>query len=341
MSPESILAETEVLVDVPLESIAAPKETASPASPPPPQGDLTQLRRHLQSVRQQVEHVEGWVESSLCLPLATASDEGPGITALTARLKDIQLGLARIERNLNGPQLDASSNDGTSKVSLPKLASLIQESHKQLSGRLKLLDEKLTVAASDSHAAREALERAIPAPIEAAVAPEAVGANEPQPTTSLPSEKTLTSITPAALFGRELIDDSRSQTTLVELTQRLTIDDPRAVGFVGQLMSWRSASRERIPKMLGELGDAYYACFPRTSERVAPLEQALVEILARKCLECEVPNSIELVQFGERFDPSRHRMRAGERGAEVSEIYGWVVVGPDGQILNRAHVGVK
>src|SRR6185295_2647441 len=132
------------------------------------------------------------------------------------------------------------------------------------------------------------------------------------------------------LFGRDLVQDSRTADGLTELTRRLADDDPPAVGFVGELLCWRSATRERIPKLLGDVGDAYYACFPRTTDQVAPLEQALVDILVKRCVDCDVPNSIELVHLGERFSPSRHRVRAGERGVEVTEICGWVVSGPDG-----------
>lgn len=341
MSSEPLLAETEVLIEEQSESPPAPQAAPPPASTPPAQDDLTQLRRHLQSVRQQVERVEGWVESSLSLPRVTSSAPEPGSTTLATRVDELLVGLDRLERTLNGSRNKAQPPEGTAEVSLPKLASMIMESHQRLSSRLKGIEEKLGTLSSDGRAAREALERALPAPDDATIMLEEAVAEASQKSGTTSPQKPLTPIDPAALFGRDLIDDARTEAGLVELTRRITDDDPKAVGLVGQLMSWRSASRERLPKLLGEVGDAYYACFPRTSDQIAPLEQALVVILARKCVECDVPNSIELVRLGERFDPSRHRLRVGERGVEVTEIHGWIVVGPDGQILNRAQVGVK
>ncbi|MBS0205936.1 MAG: hypothetical protein JSS49_23800 [Planctomycetes bacterium] len=341
MSTERELAETEVLIEESLEILPDSQSVPSTANGPPTLDQLSQLLRHLQSVRQQVEQVETWAESSLSHARVTPTSPDSGNTVLANRVDALLNRLDRIEQALNASQNKTQLPEGSPEITLPKLASIIQESHRRLSGRLKQVEEKLSAIASDGLAAREAINRTRPDSDDAAMLLEAVTANVPQSSAAGSTKAPLTAVDPAVLFGGDLIGDSRTTDGLVELTRRLADDDPKAIGLIGQLMTWRSAPRERIPKLLGDVGDSFYACFPRSSDQIPPLELALVETLAKKCIECDVPNTIELVRPGERFDPSRHRMRAGDRGAEVTEIHGWIVVGPDGQILNRAQVGVK
>lgn len=324
MPSESPVAKTQVL--------AQEQPGNSPALQSTGPEDVAQLRKHLQSLRQQIERVEGWVESSLTSPQSSPLlDAGNG--TLSARMDEALACLARLERAINGSR-KAEPAEGSVEVTLPVLGAWIQDSHKKLNNRLKEVEGTLATVLTEGRDARSAIEQILHPPQEVVATQEVVD-EVPESTPESPT------LDLTMLFGRDLVQDSRTADGLTELARRLADEDPPAVGFVGELLCWRSATRERIPKLLGDVGDAYYACFPRTTDQVAPLEQALVDILAKKCIDQDVPNSIELVRLGERFSPSRHRLRAGERGVEVTEICGWVVVGPDGQILNRAQVGVK
>ena len=317
MPTESTHAGAEVLIEERLENRHTADETPLPSRVPPAQDELNQLRLHLQFARQQVQQAEHCVESSLTLLRTTPSN--PGIAALASPVDELSARLDQLE---------------------PKFSALVKQSHQILNSRLKRIEETLATLSSSGSAARKAMDDQV-ATQQDPVAKNVLVTDANRMSVPETPSTSLASIAPVAMFGIELMNDTRTEATLVELTQRLINNDPAAVGLAGQLMSWRSAARERIPKLLGDVGDAYYACFPRTNDDVAPLEQALMEILERKCIESEVPNSIELVRLGERFDPSRHRLRAGDRGTEVTEIHGWIVVGSGGQVLNRAQVGVK
>ena len=113
-----------------------------------------------------------------------------------------------------------------------------------------------------------------------------------------------------------------------------TVDD--ALGMLGYLLAFRSADQERKPKLLKELGEAFYLWKPDGNSRLlTPLINWVHAILDR----AGINNRIDLVQVGDRYDMQRHN--AKERGAEVSAVAGWVVLRDNGKVYSKANVSVR
>lgn len=114
--------------------------------------------------------------------------------------------------------------------------------------------------------------------------------------------------------------------------------DARAMKMAGQLLLFRSAPAERYPQLLKDLGEAYYGWRAAGSDD-GRFETALVAWLSETCEAGGVANSIERVQPGDRFDPSRHQ--APQPGVEVAEVHGWVVLRDNGKVYTRAAVTAR
>ncbi|HEX3658349.1 MAG TPA: hypothetical protein VHV55_21345 [Pirellulales bacterium] len=114
--------------------------------------------------------------------------------------------------------------------------------------------------------------------------------------------------------------------------------DARAMKLAGQLLLFRSAPAERYPQLLKDLGEAYYGWRAAGSDD-GPFEAALVAWLSETCAAGGVANSIERVQPGDRFDPTRHQ--APQPGVEVAEVHGWVVLRDNGKVYTRAAVTAR
>ena len=115
--------------------------------------------------------------------------------------------------------------------------------------------------------------------------------------------------------------------------------DSGSLSLAGQLLLFQSATPEKLPSLLKELGEAYYRWHLKTTPVTNKFEQELVAWLQRKCEEEGIPNTIELVHPGERFDSSRHT--ASGRGVEITEVNGWIVLRDNGKVYTKASVTVK
>jgi len=138
------------------------------------------------------------------------------------------------------------------------------------------------------------------------------------------------------IFGDQLKADpgigSLSGTLLSEVQAKA--DD--AVGMLGYLLAFRAADQERKPKLLKELGEAFYVWKPDGNPRLlTPLINWVHAVLDR----AGINNRIDLVQVGDRYDMQRHN--AKERGAEVSAVAGWVVLRDNGKVYSKANVSVR
>jgi hypothetical protein len=106
--------------------------------------------------------------------------------------------------------------------------------------------------------------------------------------------------------------------------------------MLGYLLAFRSADQERKPKLLKELGEAFYLWKPDGNPRLLePLIQWVHATLDR----AGINNRIEVVQVGDRYDMQRHN--AKDRGAEVSSVAGWVVLRDNGKVYSKANVAVR
>lgn len=115
--------------------------------------------------------------------------------------------------------------------------------------------------------------------------------------------------------------------------------DSSASVFAAQMMLVQAASTNDLPEVLKQVGEAYYQWRPRTDTEEEPFETALAAWLTRQAEAAGLPNSIQLVRLGERFERTRHV--ANGRGVEVVAVHGWVILRDGGKVYTRASVSVK
>jgi hypothetical protein len=113
-------------------------------------------------------------------------------------------------------------------------------------------------------------------------------------------------------------------------------DDGDAICLMGQLLGFRVANAERMARLSKELGEAFYRWRPTSDAACLNALIAWVEaMMARRGLE----NKIEIVQIGDRYDMQRHN--AKERGVEICDVFGWVILRENGKVFSKANVSVR
>lgn len=176
---------------------------------------------------------------------------------------------------------------------------------------------------------------AAPAPPVAQAVPAAASAQPTRPG-SIPVTGGAAGNWSQIIFGDQLKADpgigSLSGTLLSEV--QASVDD--AIGMLGYLLAFRTADQERKPKLLKDLGEAFYVWKPDGNPRLlTPLITWVHAVLDR----AGINNRIDLVQVGDRYDMQRHN--AKERGVEVSAVAGWVVLRDNGKVYSKANVSVR
>jgi len=142
-----------------------------------------------------------------------------------------------------------------------------------------------------------------------------------------------------AVLGPELAADRALALPGQQLLEGVVAGDGAAQALAGQLLVFRSASAERLPQLLKDLGEAFYRWQPKTQPGNSLLEEALVGFLRRACETAGIYNTIELVHPGERFDSARHN--ATSRGVEIVQVLGWIVLRDNGKVYTKAAVDVR
>ncbi len=142
-----------------------------------------------------------------------------------------------------------------------------------------------------------------------------------------------------AILGAELAEKPGLDSQRLRLLDGTLAGDPDACSLVGQLLIFRSAAADKMPPLLKDLGEAFYRWQPKTRAAADPMEEALVDWLRRTLQEAGIPNTIELVHPGERFDAARHT--AAARGVEITEARGWIVLRDNGKVYTKAQVAVR
>jgi len=138
------------------------------------------------------------------------------------------------------------------------------------------------------------------------------------------------------IFGDQLKVDPGIGSLSGALLSEVQTNADDAVGMLGYLLAFRSADQERKPKLLKELGEAFYLWKSDGNPRLlGPLINWIHAVLDR----AGINNRIDLVQVGDRYDMQRHN--AKERGAEVSAVAGWVVLRDNGKVYSKANVSVR
>ena len=112
--------------------------------------------------------------------------------------------------------------------------------------------------------------------------------------------------------------------------------DNDAVNMLGNLLTLRSATAERKPKLLKDVGEAFYLWKPMGE---AALRDSLITWVHSLLDDAGIANRIELVQAGDRYDMQRHNSR--ERGVEVVDVCGWVVLRENGKVYSKANVSAR
>lgn len=143
-----------------------------------------------------------------------------------------------------------------------------------------------------------------------------------------------------AIWGPDLVEMEGFAAYLEELNRRLLEGDPGIATLAGQLLVFRQAPPEAKPQLLKDVGEAYYRTRLDVATPDHPFERALITWLQKDCERAGLPNSIEVVHPGERFDKSRHSSTT-RGGAEVSEVFGWIVLTEGGRVYTRASVAAR
>jgi hypothetical protein len=142
-----------------------------------------------------------------------------------------------------------------------------------------------------------------------------------------------------ALLGRELAEHPGLDMQRQRLLNGVAQGEPAACSLAGHLLVFRSSTAEKMPTMLKDIGEAYYRWNPRSSGKADAFEQALATWLQQSCEAAGMSNTIELVHPGERFDSARHN--ASQRGVEITQVLGWIVLRDNGKVYTKASVAVK
>lgn len=142
-----------------------------------------------------------------------------------------------------------------------------------------------------------------------------------------------------ALFGDELSANDAVVADRRELLDGTLAGQEDAMGLVGRILLVRSVSANELPPLLKEIGEAYYRWRPKTADVQDPFEQAFVAWLVKRIEQTGLRNSIALVHPGDRYDSSRHHSL--QKGVEVAEVHGWVVLRENGKAIGRANVSLK
>jgi len=142
-----------------------------------------------------------------------------------------------------------------------------------------------------------------------------------------------------AILGKQLAGVSELAYQRQQLLDGVLAGEKAACALVGQLLVFRSAAAEKMPPLLKEIGEAYYRWQPKAEPGSNPMEEALAGWLKRTCDEAGIGNTIELVHPGERFDSTRHT--ASQRGVEITQVLGWIVLRDNGRVYTKAAVAAR
>jgi hypothetical protein len=142
-----------------------------------------------------------------------------------------------------------------------------------------------------------------------------------------------------AFFGRELWEMPGIEADCNRLIQGVLGGEPEASSLAAFLLLFRCSPPERMSQLIKDLGESYYRWQPKLTDRPTPFETALSNWLNQSIETAGVRNRIELVRPGTRFNPQHHK--STDRGIEVVQALGWVVIREDGSVYQKANVAVR
>lgn len=143
-------------------------------------------------------------------------------------------------------------------------------------------------------------------------------------------------------LGEELCADAELGALRRQLVANVVDGVATARALAGELLLVQTAAKDQVPEIFKHVGEAYYHWRPRLPPGCGeddPLEKALANWLSRHARIMGLPNSIQLVRPGERFDASRH-VSSG-RGVEITDVHGWVVLRDNNKVYTKAAVSLR
>jgi len=169
----------------------------------------------------------------------------------------------------------------------------------------------------------------------------------PEPEPQVAEAEVVEEPAPAATherWGRVILGEELNSNESVSDARQKLLDDAlegseNAVSLAARLMLVRTATPADLPPLLKELGEAYYRWRPKTTDTPDKMEEVLVAWLHDRISAAGLRNRIEVVRVGDQYDTSRHL--SSQRGIEVSEVSGWVVLRDNGRTLSKAKVSLK
>ena len=141
------------------------------------------------------------------------------------------------------------------------------------------------------------------------------------------------------ILGQELCANGSLSVYRDELLDGFLRGDRASAGLIGAMIEFQSSTPERMPRLLQDIGEAYYRWHPKRGQGADPFERALAHYVCALCEANGIKNTIELVETGQRFDSGRHN--SNSRGVEITEVKGWVVLRDNGKVYTRAAVEVQ
>lgn len=142
----------------------------------------------------------------------------------------------------------------------------------------------------------------------------------------------------AIVFPPDLARQPELAPHLQAILHGLMHDDPATVGLVGELLIFRSATIEKMPQVVKDVGEAWYRWRPDRAGGPDPMRDALIDWLHRRLELAGITHRVTLVHVGDRFDSKLHNAQG--RGVEVKEVFGWLVLRAGGSVYTKASVAV-
>lgn len=335
------------------------------APPKAPGSLLMTLRDQLQELRTRFDATDAQIATYLrdnATPPADSLANGAALSRFQDTLDRLlikveQLALSPANAPADSPASAAPATNQDVLEALKKLADhqnhlaqkVVNTLNKRISEELDLLRFQQVVheTLTNEWDRREALaeeKNANPAEDEAAIltdSDEEIPLNEVDLTEEPPPEDPASNAEwSRAVWGAGLVDSEAFAVYLDQLNQRLLDGDQAIANLAGQLLIFRQAPPEAKPQLLKDVGEAYYRTQIDKDQPNRPFEQALIDWLQSDCDKAGLPNTIEVVHIGERFDKSRHTSTT-RGGAEVSEVFGWIVLTEGGRVYIRASVAAQ
>ncbi len=213
--------------------------------------------------------------------------------------------------------------DALVRESLAGLTADLRQQEASLGARMEQLRLDLTTLA-------ETIVGSVAAP----AAPQPVAVQVP-PTVGPPPDGDLDQL----VFGPDFAEHGPVASARAALIAGFYNREAAATALVGQMLVFQAATVESMPGLLKDVGEAYYAWHPHSGAGDDAMRDALVQWLLGRCQAAGVGNTIQLVTPGDRYDSKQHHAR--ERGIEVEQVFGWIVLRDNGKVYTKASVTLR